>query len=392
MSVAQTFTVTVVSTGGGNKYFIDGVQQDTVMIGAGLTYRFDQSDGTNSGHPLRFSTTDNGTHSGGVQYTTGVTTNGIPGNAGAYTQIEVQNGAPSTLYYYCTIHSGMGGQANTDGWGRSTWSQMDWGDSNVIETGWGRNTWGYQSWGDTPIVTLTGLSSSTAIGSLDIEIKPGWGTLSWGINGWGSVETATEVLPGLALTSSLGSINLADQLMGLTGLSATSAVGSLSVDTSLSLTLPNQGLISSLGLLETADSVGLSGQSATTSLGSIIATPATGVVLSGVSATSNVGNLTISGALLLPLSGQSATTSLGSISPADVMGLTGLSSTSALGSLTTVQVTNASLVGLGLSLTAEVGEFNAILGYADVDPVLTASYSDVTRSVNASYTDVDSVG
>jgi hypothetical protein len=73
------------------------------------------------------------------------------------------------------------------------------------------------------------------------------------------------------------------------------------------------------------------------------------------------------------------------------MGLTGLSSTSAIGSLTTVQVTNASLL-TGLSLTAEVGEFTAILGYADVDPVLTASYSDVTRSVNASYTDVDSVG
>ena len=59
--------------------------------------------------------------------------------------------------------------------------------------------------------------------------------------------------------------------------------------------------------------------------------------------------------------------------------------------------------GLGLSLTAEVGEFNAILGYADVDPVLTssysnvtrtsgASYSDVTRTSGASYTDVDSVG
>ena len=85
------------------------------------------------------------------------------------------------------------------------------------------------------------------------------------------------------------------------------------------------------------------------------------------------------------------------------MGLTGLSSSSAVGSLTTVQVTNASLAGLGLSMTAEVGAFNAILGYADVDPVLTSSYSNVTRSTNASYsdvartsgasyTDVDSVG
>ena len=37
MSIAQTFTVTVV----GGKYYIDGVQQATVMIGAGLTYKFD---------------------------------------------------------------------------------------------------------------------------------------------------------------------------------------------------------------------------------------------------------------------------------------------------------------------------------------------------------------
>ena len=49
---------------------------------------------------------------GGAEYTTGVTTNGTPGSAGAYTQITVAVGAP-TLYYYCTNHSGMGGQANT---------------------------------------------------------------------------------------------------------------------------------------------------------------------------------------------------------------------------------------------------------------------------------------
>jgi len=48
----------------------------------------------------------------GVEYTTGITTNGAPGNPGAYTQIVVAAGAP-TLHYYCTAHSGMGGQANT---------------------------------------------------------------------------------------------------------------------------------------------------------------------------------------------------------------------------------------------------------------------------------------
>ena len=111
-SIAATYTVTVASYLGANKYYIDGVRQDTVSLSEGSTYRFDQSDSSNSSHPLRLSTTSDGTHGGGSQYTTGVTTNGTPGSSGAYTQITVAVGAP-TLYYYCTNHSGMGGQANT---------------------------------------------------------------------------------------------------------------------------------------------------------------------------------------------------------------------------------------------------------------------------------------
>ena len=78
----------------------------------GQTYQFDQSAGSNETHPLRLSTTSDGTHNSGTEYTTGVTTNGVPGNSGAYTQIVVDASAPSTLYYYCSSHSGMGGQIN----------------------------------------------------------------------------------------------------------------------------------------------------------------------------------------------------------------------------------------------------------------------------------------
>ena len=113
-----TYTVTVANGtnqyGTGNKYYIQGLSgaSPTLTLNEGQTYRFDQSDSSNSNHPFRFSTTPNGTHGGGSEYTTGVTTNGNPGTSGAYTEITVANGAP-TLYYYCAFHSGMGGQANT---------------------------------------------------------------------------------------------------------------------------------------------------------------------------------------------------------------------------------------------------------------------------------------
>jgi len=109
------YQVTVANPGSGNKFYIDGVEAPTLTFVEGNTYIFIQSDITNRHplvHPLRFSTTSNGSHGGGTEYTTGVTINGTTGYLGSYTKITVAIGAP-TLYYYCTNHSGMGGQINT---------------------------------------------------------------------------------------------------------------------------------------------------------------------------------------------------------------------------------------------------------------------------------------
>ena len=103
MSVTRTYTVTVVSTDSGNKFVIDGVQQDTLYLAETGTYVFNYP----SAHPFKFSTTSDGTHNSGTEYTTGVTH-----NSSTQVTIVVATDAP-TLYYYCSSHSAMGGQANT---------------------------------------------------------------------------------------------------------------------------------------------------------------------------------------------------------------------------------------------------------------------------------------
>ena len=68
------------------------------------------------------------------------------------------------------------------GWGRLTWGQAPWDEDTALATGWGAQSWGSSEWGDLSDVTftLTGLSSSTTLGTLTTEVKPGWGTLNWG--------------------------------------------------------------------------------------------------------------------------------------------------------------------------------------------------------------------
>ena len=112
-----TFHVTVNRRPTGNKYFIDGKQQQTLLFERGNTYILNQEHVSNLTHQLRFSETKGGTHGGGVEYTRGVTIDGVPGlgkstTDTAYSRIVVDSNTPPRLYYYCINHPGMGGVIN----------------------------------------------------------------------------------------------------------------------------------------------------------------------------------------------------------------------------------------------------------------------------------------
>ncbi len=113
-----TYTVTVGtktaahpyhSVGSSNAYFLESMEAPAFTLNGADTakpyyYKFDQSDGTNASHPLRFYLDDGKT----TAYTTGVTTNGTAGSAGAYTLLAVDEYTPNILYYQCSSHANMG--------------------------------------------------------------------------------------------------------------------------------------------------------------------------------------------------------------------------------------------------------------------------------------------
>lgn len=96
-SGTTNIAVTVVNSGG-NKFAINGVTAPALTLVQGHTYTFDVSDSSVSGHPLAFK------DSGGNAFTTGVTTNGTAGSAGATVVIAVPSTGTMPARYYCTSH------------------------------------------------------------------------------------------------------------------------------------------------------------------------------------------------------------------------------------------------------------------------------------------------
>ena len=115
----KTFTVTVATktaahryngSGSSNGYVIDGKEAPFLTLTPGRTYKFDQSDSSNTGHPLRFYLEANKT----TAYTTNVTVNGTAGQSGAYVQIVIGDTTPMVIHYQCSSHALMGNAIQTN--------------------------------------------------------------------------------------------------------------------------------------------------------------------------------------------------------------------------------------------------------------------------------------
>jgi hypothetical protein len=179
-AASKTYRVVVV-TDTGNKYrFRNSANSATFAQSAvtldleeGGTYTFDGSDSTMASHPIKLSTTANGTHGGGSSYNTGVTyeLDGSTVTESAYVSgyssatsrkliITVAASAP-TLYYYCHVHSGMGGQINTN----STKGSTNF-DGSVLSIVKANTTAGFS------IVTYTGNGSDGATIGHGLGVKP----------------------------------------------------------------------------------------------------------------------------------------------------------------------------------------------------------------------------
>ena len=176
-SATETINVSVEAnnSGSGNVYVIDGTQRKALNLNVGTTYTFNHPDA----HPFRFSSSSDGTHGGGSEYTTGVT------KSDGSTIIEVTSSTPTTLYYYCSVHSGMGASA----------SMVNSNGDSSITYKTASSTQSSQSESFTFKVNDGTVDSDNATVTIDLKTDPLY-QYQWHLNNTGQTNFATN--PGTA--------------------------------------------------------------------------------------------------------------------------------------------------------------------------------------------------
>ena len=96
---------------------------------------------------------------------------------------------------------------------------------------WGSQTWGFANWGTLGDATieLSGLSTTSNVGSVESQSVPGWGTQYWSAGEWGDLKSPEVSLTGIEITPNVGSaIGRGGATVTLSGLQVSGSTGQLS--------------------------------------------------------------------------------------------------------------------------------------------------------------------
>jgi len=195
-------------TGSSSGYFFNGSESPFLFLQPGKTYRFKQDDSTNNGHPLRFYYDAAKARA----WSDTVTTNGTPGSAGAYTDLDVTQETPSILYYQCTNHGFMGAAVACQ-------TNLQNGDANYVGVVTASNFVGSLTGNATglsgsPDITV-GTISGNVIGNVTGEIN------STGVSTVGQLQATNVNSVGIITASSFSgtvpSANLSGDLPAIDG-------------------------------------------------------------------------------------------------------------------------------------------------------------------------------
>jgi len=313
-----------------------------------------------------------------------------------------------------TVSLGTTEESNQTGWGRLSWNTADWGegrDETVSISGLeataspGSITMGVtyllemiganhsmtssvgspNAFGEIG-VPLTGVESTFATPTMSyVGTLVGWGRDEWGDLSWGESTNQVITLVGREATASLGTSTL-EFVYELSGQAATTNVGSVSFVISPTVAVSGQTSTVSLGTLGLTFGVStepISGIASTASLGTLGLEFGPSEI-TGVSSTISLGSITTGAIELINPTGVSATVSVGSLTVGIGVPLTGISSTVSIGSITLADITQGLLTD---TITASVGLLG-IESYANIDTGSNTSYTSVATGSNDTYSDV----
>jgi hypothetical protein len=447
ITVAVTTGTQYVTGSTGSIYTFNGSQPASFTFPwvASGTLRLDQSGSSNDNHPLIFTTSNSSStstmrsgiiSSGVTYYLDGSSnqsdyTNTSNFNSATTRYIEIAPASQADFYFACWVHGiGMGGiiDVTQNTWGALSWGNHDWGDQDTFTThltglsttssigsvtafneqGWGSDTWGAENWGESAIsVTLSGFSTTVSLGEFTYAGSiAGWGSDAWGDNNWGE-NTTTVALDGLTMAMELGPNGWGvhsygdgqwggvftfkpESIIGISGQTMAAAlndptISRLDMNFDVSGVTMGAGL-GTLSINNGADHTqGLASLTTAAAVGTI--TPADVVGISGVTFASSVGSISVASVELIDISGVSFAASVGAITPgAIVMGISGQTFSAGVGSISPTQMT-VGLTGQTFPATLNTVGFG-VLGYGDVDITGNTSFSDVDITGNTSYTDV----